>query len=340
MIRSLFLQACQKQPVSRPPVWMMRQAGRYLPEYRAVRAKVDFLTLCRTPELAAEVTLQPIDLLKVDAAVIFSDILVLLDAMGLPLTFANGDGPKFSRTISNEDEINALVLTQLTDKLFYVYEAVRLTAKTLKPKNIPVIGFAGAPFTLAAYAIEGETSREFHRTKKFLFQNPQAFQKLLKKISHGIIEHLIAQLEAGASAVQLFDTWGGLLSREHYREYILPTLQEIVQTVKEKGFPFIFYMNGSSPHLEAMAQTGADVLSVDWRLPLSEVRKRVGNQVVLQGNLDPTLLYASPDKIRRATLNLLHEHPNPGYIVNLGHGILPDTPVDHVRAFIQTVQRS
>lgn len=339
MTSSLFLQACQKQPLNRPPVWMMRQAGRYLPEYRAVRAKVDFLTLCRTPELAAEVTLQPIDLLGVDAAVIFSDILVVLDAMGLPLTFANGDGPRFSRTISHEDEIEQLSTTSLPQQLSYVYKAIRLTAEMLQPRNIPVIGFAGAPFTLAAYAIEGETSREFHRTKKFLFQNPKAFQKLLKKISQGIIEHLVAQLEAGASAVQLFDTWGGLLSRDHYREHILPTLQEVVQTVKQKGAPFIFYMNGSSPHLETMAQTGADVLSVDWRLPLSEVRKRVGNEVALQGNLDPTMLYASPEQIRQATLNLLREHPNPGYIVNLGHGILPDTPVNHVKTFIQTVQR-
>lgn len=340
MNSSLFLQACRMQSVPRPPVWMMRQAGRYLPEYRAVRAQVDFLTLCRNPDLAAEVTVQPVDLLKVDAAVIFSDILLILDAMGLPLTFANGDGPRFSQTISHEDQINHLTNKNLTQKLSSVYEAIRITSQKLTPLNVPVIGFAGAPFTLAAYAIEGETSREFHRTKKFLFQNPVGFQKLLKKLSEAIIEHLIAQRNAGAQAVQIFDTWGGLLGRDHYQEHIAPCMQNIFSTLKEEGVPTIFYMNGSSPHLETMAQSGADVLSVDWRLPLSEARKRVGGQVALQGNLDPTQLYASPENIRAATLNLLREHPNPGYIVNLGHGILPDTPVDHVRTFIQTVQHS
>ncbi|MBX7157791.1 MAG: uroporphyrinogen decarboxylase [Verrucomicrobiae bacterium] len=338
MISSLFLQACRLQPVARPPVWMMRQAGRYLPEYRAVRAQVDFLTLCRTPDLAAEVTMQPVELLEVDAAVIFSDILLILDAMGLPLSFVNGDGPRFSKTISHEDEINELDITHITQKLSYVYNAIRITSQKLNTLNIPVIGFAGAPFTLAAYAIEGETSREFHRTKKFLFQNPAGFQKLLKKLSQAIVEHLDVQLTAGAQAVQIFDTWGGLLGREVYEKYVLPSMQEIFTSLKQRGCPTIFYMNGSTPHLENMARSGADVLSVDWRLPLTEVRKRIGKKVALQGNLDPTQLYASPDCIKEITLNMLREHPDPGYIVNLGHGILPDTPVNHVKAFLQTVR--
>ncbi|MEZ5406190.1 MAG: uroporphyrinogen decarboxylase family protein [Verrucomicrobiia bacterium] len=240
MISSLFLQACRLQPVPRHPVWMMRQAGRYLPEYRAVRAQVDFLTLCRTPDLVAEVTMQPVELLKVDAAVIFSDILLILDAMGLPLSFANGDGPRFSKTISHEDEIDELDITQITQKLSYVYDAIRITSQKLNALNIPVIGFAGAPFTLAAYAIEGETSREFHRTKKFLFQNPAGFQKLLKKLSQVIIEHLDAQLAAGAQAVQIFDTWGGLLGKEVYEKYVLPNMQEIFTSLKQRSCPTIF----------------------------------------------------------------------------------------------------
>lgn len=332
---ALFLRACRGEDLPRPPVWIMRQAGRYLPEYRAVRAKVDFLTLCKTPELASQVSIQPVDILGVDAAVIFSDILLLLEAMGLPIHFGKENGPQIAKTIRCSADVRAL---RPLRNLSYVGEAIRLTVKALASRNIPVIGFAGAPFTLACYAVEGGTSREFNQTKRFMTTNPKTFVILLKKLAEGIVSHLRGQIEAGATAVQLFDTWGGILSREHYRTFALPGLQHIMESLKLLGVPIILYVNGGTPHLETMVETGADVLSVDWRLPLSEVRRRVGNKVTLQGNLDPACLYASPKVIRKAVRTMLADHPGRGLIANLGHGILPDTPVEHARTFVDEVR--
>lgn len=318
---------------------MMRQAGRYLPEYRAVRSRVDFLTLCRTPDLAAEVTIQPVDLLGVDAAIIFSDILVLLEAMGLPLYFGKDGGPKISKAIQKAAEVGDLHLPDIARDLGYVGSAIQIVRKNLSPKGIPVIGFAGAPLTLACYAIEGETSRDFNKTKRFLAEQPVAFQSLLQKLAKGVALHLRAQIEAGAAAVQLFDSWAGILGQSAYCENILPSLQLIISELKPLGVPVLLYANGSSHHLETLVASGADVLSVDWRLPLSEVRRRVGDHVALQGNLDPTLLYASAAEIRRLTRAMLADHPGPGYIANLGHGILPDIPVEHARIFVNEVKK-
>ncbi len=318
----------------------MRQAGRYLPEYRAVRAKVDFLTLCKTPDLAAEVTIQPVDILGVDAAIIFSDILVLLEAMGMPLHFDKGGGPKIPKTIRAATDIEALHAPDIAKDLGYVGAAIRKVHQALAPRGVPVLGFAGAPLTLACYAIEGETSREFNKTKKFLAEHPGPFRALLQKLAEGVVLHLRAQIEAGANAVQIFDSWAGILGQKAYREHILPSLQAIVSELKPLGAPVILYANGSAPHLEAMAASGADVLSVDWRLPLSEVRHRVGNNVALQGNLDPTLLYSSIPEIQRLTHAMLAEHPGPGYIANLGHGMLPDLPVANALAFVNAVKNN
>lgn len=322
----------------------MRQAGRYLPAYRAVRARVDFLTLCKTPELAAKVTLQPVDTLGVDAAVIFSDILVLLEAMGLPVHFAKDHGPRLDRPIRSASDVKRLRTPDVARTLRYVGDAIRFTSAALRSRNIPVIGFAGAPFTLACYAIEGETSREFTKTKRFMRQSPASFTTLLGTIADAVAEHLAWQVESGAGAVQLFDTWAGILSRDDYRRFALPALQRVMSRLKKSpvgaAVPVILYVNGSSPHLEAMAETGTDVLSVDWRLPLSEVRRRVGRNVALQGNLDPTALYASPREIRRSARAMLDDHPGPGLIANLGHGILPDIPVEHARAFVDEIHRA
>jgi uroporphyrinogen decarboxylase len=317
----------------------MRQAGRYLPEYREVRSKVDFLTLCKTPELACKVTVQPIDRLNVDAAVIFSDILVLLEAMGMPLRFGNDHGPKIDETIQTEIHVKKLRLTEIEKNLSYVGAAVRMTTEALRDRNVPVIGFAGAPFTLACYAVEGQTSREFTKTKRFMNENPKLFEALLNKLADGVALHLRAQVEAGAKAVQLFDSWGGILSQEMYRRFVLPALQRAIQPLKKLSASVILYVNGSTPHLETMAQSGADVLSVDWRIPLSEARRRVGPKLALQGNLDPTSLFAAPETIAASTKAMLQDHQGPGYIANLGHGILPDVPVEHAKTFVETVQK-
>jgi uroporphyrinogen decarboxylase len=339
MQNSLFLRACRGEPIPRHPVWMMRQAGRYLPEYRAIRAKVDFLTLCKTPALAAEVTVQPVDLLGVDAAVIFSDILVLLEAMGLPVQFGKDHGPRIEKTVRSTEDVEALHNAEVSRDLKYVGEAIRLAHQKLVDRNIPIVGFAGAPFTLACYAIEGKTSRDFHVTKRLLHEHPKVFTALMKKISEGVAQHLLFQIESGAAAVQIFDTWAGILSREDYRTFILPFMKSITETLPNTEVPIILYVNGSTPHLEAMAESGATVLSVDWRTPLSEVRKRVGPHLCLQGNLDPTMLYSSPSVIRKKTEAMLRDHNSPKLVANLGHGMLPDIPVDHAKTFIQTIQR-
>lgn len=333
------MKACRIEPIARPPVWMMRQAGRYLPEYRAVRKKIDFLTLCRTPERAAEVTLQPVDILGVDAAVIFSDILVLLESLGLEVCFEEGGGPRLTRTISKTSDLTEPAPGQIATSLSYVGESIRLVAKELTPRGIPVLGFAGAPFTLAAYAIEGMTSREFLKTRKLLRTQPAEFMRILDLIAGAVADHLLAQIAAGASAVQIFDTWAGVLNRVDFDQIVLPSIQKIISLVHDKSqVPIILYIKGSNHLLQSMILSGADVLSLDWRTPISDARRAAGAQIALQGNLDPTVLYSSPAIIEETTRKMLSHHPWPGHIVNLGHGILPDVPVDHARVFIQTVK--
>ncbi|MCC7517692.1 MAG: uroporphyrinogen decarboxylase [Verrucomicrobiae bacterium] len=336
--QSLFLRACRREPTPRPPVWMMRQAGRYLPAYRAVRDKVSFHTLCRDPALATEVTLQPVDELGVDAAVIFSDILVLLEAMGIGVSFEGGSGPRLARAVRSASDAQALRDPDPADNLDYVGEAIRRTTEILTPRETPVIGFAGAPFTLACYAIEGETRRDFPLARQTLAADPAFFSALLDRLADAVAAHLRMQIEAGAAAVQIFDSWGGLLGRDEWRRIVLPSLRRTIASARAAGAPVILYVGGSAPHLEAMSDSGADVLSVDWRLPLDEVRRRVGHGVALQGNLDPTALFAPPATVRAATRQMLAAHPGPGHVANLGHGILPTTPVASARAFIETVK--
>ncbi|MDK3158016.1 uroporphyrinogen decarboxylase [Kamptonema cortianum] len=336
---SLFMKACRMESVERPPVWMMRQAGRYLPEYRAVRARHDFLTMCRTPELAAEVTLQPVDILGVDAAVIFSDILVVLEALGLEVTFEEGHGPKLARTITRADDLAPFAPGQIAESLSYVGESIRLVARELTPRGVPVLGFAGAPFTLTAYAIEGGSSREFLRTRKLLRSAPGLFSKILDVLAEAVAEHLIGQIEAGAAAVQIFDTWAGIFNRRDFDQFIVGSIQKTISLVQQKhSVPVIVYVKNSNHLIESLSYTGADVLSIDWRTPLQTARRNAGMHVALQGNLDPSVLYCPPNVIQDRTRKMLLQHKSPGYIANLGHGILPDVPPEHARTFIETVK--
>jgi uroporphyrinogen decarboxylase len=333
-----FLRACRKQSVDATPIWIMRQAGRYLPEYRATRAKAgDFLTLCKTPELACEVTLQPVDLFGLDAAILFSDILIPLEAMGVPLTFAEGEGPKLQPVRSSAD-VARLREPPPGEGVPFVLEAVRLIRGALGGR-VPLIGFAGAPFTLASYLVEGGTSKNFRHLLGWMYSDPAGFRDLLGLLARTVTAYLRAQVGSGAQAIQIFDTWAGILSRRNYREFALPPTREVIASVKDLGVPVILYVNGSAPFLEEMGASGADVISVDWRVGLAEAAERTRGATALQGNLDPLTLYAPPDLLEKEVRRILAEAPRPGHIFNLGHGILPDAPVDAVRRLVEIVHR-
>jgi uroporphyrinogen decarboxylase len=335
---ALFLRACQGESLERPPVWMMRQAGRYLPEYRAVRARSDFLSMCRTPELAVEVTLQPVDILGVDAAIIFSDILVIPEAMGLALTVDEGVGPRFGSTVRTEAELARLRDPLADGRLEYVLEAVRMARRALDGR-VPLIGFAGAPWTLAAYMIEGQGTKNFSVAKKFLAQEPERAHRLLGLLADSVGRYLAAQAAAGAQALQLFDSWSGALSPEDYRTFALPHLTRAVHQAREGGVPVIVFSPGAGWALEEIARaTGAEVIGVDWHTTAAEARRRLGPKQTLQGNLDPCWLYCEPAEIRRRTHEMLRGFAPGPHIATLGHGILPDVPVDHARAFIDAVK--
>jgi uroporphyrinogen decarboxylase len=336
-VNDLFLRACRGEAVERPPVWIMRQAGRYLPEYRAVRAKADFLTLCKTPELAAEVTLQPVDILGVDAAILFADILLPLEAMGAELVFAAGDGPTFPQPVRRREDIARLHLPDVASTLGYVFDAMRLVRRQLAGR-VPLLGFGGTPWTLAAYLVEGGGSKQFGHLLGWSYEDPVGLALLLDRIADTSIEYLAGQIEAGAQALQLFDTWGGLLDLERWRALALPPLLKIVAALRGR-VPLIFYGNGNGHLLPALRDLPVDVLSVDWRLPLDEVRQIVGPRV-LQGNLDPAALLAPIPEIERRTAAMLAAGKGGGHIANLGHGILQQTPVEHARAFVRAVQAS
>lgn len=336
---SLFLRACRREAVPRPPVWMMRQAGRYLPEYRAVRAKADFLTMCRTPELATEVTLQPVDLLGVDAAIIFSDILVVPEAMGLPLTLDEGVGPVFGATVRSQAEVDALRPVVAAESLGYVLDAIRMTRAALAGR-VPLIGFAGAPWTLAAYMIEGRGTKQFSAAKRLLASEPMVAHALLSRLADAVGDYLVAQAEAGAQALQLFESWAGAVGPEDFEQFVLPYLARAARRAREAGVPVIVFAPGAGRHLSALADaTGCDVLGVDWQTPAAEARA-LGERkrVALQGNLDPCHLYGKPSMVAQRTRRMLGALDGPGYIANLGHGILPDVPVENARAFVETVQ--
>ncbi len=334
----LFLRACKKQNVERTPIWIMRQAGRYLPEYRAVRAKSDFLTMCKTPELAAEVTIQPIDIINVDAAILFSDILVIPEAMGMHLEMNEGKGPVFPNPIRSIDDAKSLKDIDPTKELKYVLDAITLTKKNLN-NRVPLIGFSGSPWTLLTYMVEGKGSKNFSEVKKLIYSNPDLAHAILDKLANTVADYLSAKIEAGCNAVQIFDTWGGILSQKDFEEFSLQYVEKIISQIKRKDEPVIFFAKGVHFKLDKLASIGADVLGLDWTMDLGEVRKQVGNKVAVQGNMDPTVLYANKNYIKKETKRVLSSFgKGTGHIFNLGHGVLPDIDPENVKALVQSVK--
>jgi uroporphyrinogen decarboxylase len=337
------LRALTRQPVDRTPVWMMRQAGRYLPEYRAVRKRAgSFMALCRTPELACEVTLQPLRRFPLDAAILFSDILTIPEAMNLGLSFIPGEGPRFSHPLRDGGAIDRLRPPDIAKDLGYVMDTVRMVRRELN-EQAPLIGFAGSPWTLATYMVEGASSRNFPHIKAMLLDAPDSAHLLLRLLAESVRDYLNAQIEAGAQAVQIFDTWGGVLTQAQYKEFSLDYMGRIVDgLVRERDgrrVPVILFTKGGGPWLEAMAETGADALSLDWTCDLGEARRRVGERVALQGNLDPSTLYATPEAIREQVAAVLDSFgPHSGHVFNLGHGMLPDMDPERAGAMVNAVR--
>lgn len=338
-----FLRALQKEPVDYTPVWMMRQAGRYLPEYRASRANAgSFMDLCRNAEFACEVTLQPLRRFPLDAAILFSDILTIPDAMGLGLYFEEGEGPRFRKPLDDDRAIEALPVLDAERDLPYVMEAVRTIRNALNG-DVPLIGFSGSPWTLATYMIEGGSSKDFRKTKTLAYDRPEVMHLLLDKLAESVIDYLNAQIRAGAQAVQIFDTWGGVLPHASYQTFSLAPMRKIVSgLIREhegRPVPVILFTKGGGQWLESMADTGATALGLDWTTSLADARRRVGERVALQGNMDPAMLRASPSRIREEVQRILAEYgAGSGHVFNLGHGITPDINPEHAGAFITAVQ--
>jgi len=339
MTEPLFLRACRREPTPRPPVWLMRQAGRYMPQYRAIRERADFLTVVTDPALATEVTLQPVEHIGVDAAILFCDILVVPWAMGMALRFDEGVGPLFEQPLRAEADIAALRDPDLAGDLAYVFDAIRLTRRALDPA-VPLIGFAGAPWTLASYMVEGRGSKDWRKAKRLLVERPDLAHGLLDRLADLVGAFLVAQVEAGAQAVQLFDSWATALGPEDYRTFGLPYLARAARIARTAGAPVIVFAPGAEHALEDLARdTAADVIGIHWRLDPPEARRRlVDASVALQGNLEPAWLYAAPAEIARRTRSMVDAFGRQAYIANLGHGVLRDTPVHHVRAFVEAVK--
>ncbi len=337
-----FLKALMRQPVDCTPVWMMRQAGRYLPEYRATRERAgDFMGLCGNPDLACEVTLQPLERYPLDAAILFSDILTIPDAMGLGLYFETGEGPRFRKTVDTAQAVAQLPVVNPEKDLPYVTDAVRTIRRELNGR-VPLIGFSGSPWTLATYMVEGGSSKDFRRTKAMAYDQPAVMHELLDKLVASVTAYLNAQIEAGAQAVQIFDSWGGALSHSAYREFSLAPMQRIVDgLIREydgRRVPVILFTKGGGQWLDAMADTGADCLGLDWTTHLGEARAKVGDRVSLQGNMDPSVLYAKPERIRAEVKKILAEYGRgTGHVFNLGHGITPEVSPEHAGEFIRAV---
>jgi uroporphyrinogen decarboxylase len=336
------LRALLRRPVDRTPVWMMRQAGRYLPEYRRVREQAgSFMNLCRNPELACEVTLQPLERFPLDAAILFSDILTVPDAMGLGLYFEPGEGPRFERPVRSAAAIDALPVPDVATELKYVSDAVSLIRRELRGR-VPLIGFSGSPWTLATYMVEGAGSRDFRNIKGLLYDDPDALHRLLDKTARAVTDYLNAQIEAGAQAVMIFDTWGGALAHDAYPRFSLEYARRVISGLRREQrdgrVPVVFFTKGGGGWLEAMAESGADALGLDWTISLAEARRRVGESVALQGNLDPCVLYARPQVIREEVAKVLAAYGNgTGHVFNLGHGVHPAIDPDHVAAMIEAV---
>jgi len=337
-----FLRALLRQPVDRTPVWIMRQAGRYLPEYRATRKKAgSFLDLCTNPELACEVTMQPLDRFDLDAAILFSDILTVPDAMGLGLYFAEGEGPRFRNPISSKADVDRLGTPDPETDLRYVMDAVRLIRKELNGR-VPLIGFAGSPWTLATYMVEGSGSKEFAKIKGMMYEQPALLHDLLAKVADAVTAYLNSQIAAGAQAIQIFDTWGGVLTPDTYRSFSLQYMARIVDGLQReqdgRKVPVILFTKNGGQWLEAIADTGCDALGLDWTTDLHTARQRVGDRVALQGNLDPCVLYASPERIRDEVQKVLAAFGNGnGHVFNLGHGIHQAIDPEHVKALVDAV---
>jgi uroporphyrinogen decarboxylase len=335
---ALFLRACRSEPVERVPVWIMRQAGRYLPGYCAIREKHPFLEVCKTPELAVEVSLEPFRVLGVDAVIVFSDILIPAEAMGMALELTEV-GPRLEEPVRDQAAFEALRDFDPGAETKFVGAAIELLRRTLGT-DVPVIGFAAAPWTLACYLVEGQTKAGFPATKQMMYTEPKLFRRLLEKIARTTARYLKAQIAAGASAVQLFDTWAGELSRGDYEGFALPATQLLLEELGAGATPVILYTRGSNHLLESVARAGADVLSVDWRVDLAEARRRLGNGAALQGNIDPCVLLGPEEAIRDAVRVAIEKTGGVGHILNLGHGILPPTPVEHAQAFVRAGQAS
>lgn len=334
----LFLRACKRQKVDRTPVWIMRQAGRYLPEYRAIRSKHDFLTMCKTPELAAEVTIQPIDIIGVDAAIIFSDILVIPEAMGMHLEMYEGRGPVFPEPIRTDDDAAKLRDINPYDDLNYVMETIKLVKKELNGK-VPVIGFSGAPWTLLTYMVEGHGSKNFSQVKKLIYNSPELAHNLLDKISDAVADYLNAQLETGVDAIQIFDTWGGILTPRDFLLFSLKYVTKVISKIKRKEQPIIYFPKGVHYRTRTVGDCGADVIGLDWTMDISKTRDKIGKKCAIQGNLDPTVLYADRNFIRREVRKVLENYGDgEGHIFNLGHGILPDINPDNAKAMVEFVK--
>jgi uroporphyrinogen decarboxylase len=334
---SRFVKACQAQPVDRTPVWFMRQAGRYMPEYRAVRKQYSLIEICKKPEVAAEVTITAAEALGVDAAIIFADLLLPLEVMGLPFHFSAGEGPVIEKPVRHKEDIARLRTDRAAD-LGYVSEAVRLVCKHFGSR-LPVIGFCGAPFTLASYMIEGGGSRNYVHTKKMMYLSPAVWDELMRKLVAVVSEYAAQQVHAGADVIQIFDSWVGCLSVEDYRRYVLPRTTELVKALQNTGVPVIYFGTDSATLLPSMRETDAEVIGLDWRIPLDEGWRSLGFDCAVQGNLDPVLLFADWKELKSRAEDILRRAAGrPGHIFNLGHGILPETPVENVKALAEFVQ--
>ena len=335
--KSRFVKACKLQAVDRTPVWFMRQAGRYMPEYRAVRKQYSLIEICKKPEVAADVTITAAEALGVDAAIIFADLLLPLEVMGLPFHFSAGEGPVIEKPVRTKENVNHLRTDRAAD-LGYVSDAVRLVCKHFG-ERLPVIGFCGAPFTLASYMIEGGGSRNYVHAKKMMYSSSSVWDELMRKLVAVVSEYAAEQVNAGADVIQIFDSWVGCLSVEDYRHYVLPRTTELVKALQRTGVPIIYFGTDSSTLLPSMRETGAEVIGLDWRIPLDDGWRNLDFECAVQGNLDPVLLFANWEELKSRAEDILHRAAGrPGHIFNLGHGILPETPVENVKALAQFVQ--
>ena len=333
---SPFMRACRLEPTPHTPVWLMRQAGRYMKEYREVRARHSFLEMCKTPDVAAEVTVYAAHRLNVDAAIIFADILLILEPMGLELEFTKGEGPAIHNPVRSPADVGRLREVESVEPLDYVMQAIRTTRRELKP-DLPLIGFCGAPFTLASYVCEGGSSKNYIHTKRLMYTDSGAWHAMLSLISRALVRYLNAQIAAGAQAVQLFDSWVGCLSPDDYRDYVLPHTRSVIENVTP-GVPVLHFGTGTAPLLELIREAGGDVVGLDWRVSLDEAWERVGHDRAVMGNLDPVSLFAGVEHVRREARKILDRAGGrPGHIFNLGHGILPETPVETVEALVEAV---